>query len=67
MNERTCAVAFRAASTHPSTVPVRWERADWLSLALVLLLLAGLAGCVNAGSDSRLTFRLVTGTEHASP
>jgi Ca-activated chloride channel family protein len=37
---------------------------DWLSVALALLLLVGLAACDRAGSGSRLTFRMVTGTEN---
>jgi Ca-activated chloride channel family protein len=68
MDERAiavAAVAFRSASAQPSTAPARWETPGWLSLALTLLLLLGLVvGCDRAGTEPRLTFRLVTGTEN---
>src|SRR5688500_8915106 len=72
MNGGTCAVSDRVASSHHRGIWRRRALADRLrlpTLSLALLLIPSLAACgliADSDSDSRLTFRLVTGTENRS-
>ena len=70
MNGGTCAVADRVRSTRPTGMLPRrilsGGRRRLTQVLLALLVLPVLSACEFDGSDDRLTFRLVTGTENRS-
>src|SRR5262245_3242710 len=66
MNGGTRTVADRVASTRPAPALTRWLVNGWRASVLAVFLILSLARCDSGGTDSRLTFRLVTGTENRS-